>query len=292
MYLKKNEKVCILGCRASGRGIAQICAENGLKVKLYDLNSNLLKNGLNLIEESISHTDKGNKNKKNRAKTIISRITGTYKIKEAVKDSDIVIETFPEDLELKSEVLAEADRFAPKDTILTTNTLFHPITDIASSIQRKDKLIGVYWCYPPQKMKLIIIIKGVLTSKETYNHAILFSKKLRRIIIPSEDPIGKRALLRLICAFSSEAMRCIEDSVASIKEIDDICKYGLNFPLGPLEMADSFGLDDLNKVIEKLYNTTGYPRFRPPSLLNKMIGAERLGVKSGKGFYDYEEKDV
>ncbi len=139
-------------------------------------------------------------------------------------------------------------------------------------------------------MKLIIITRGMSTSKETLNRVTLFSEKLNRKIILSEDPIGKRVLLRLVCALSAEAMRCFEDNALSIKEIDDVCKLGLNLPLGPLEMADSFGLDNFKQVIEKLYNATGYPRFRSPSLLNKMIVAGRLGVKNGRGFYNYKEK--
>lgn len=290
MSLKKIRKICILGCRASGNSIARICAENGFIVKIYDLNSNLVKKGLAIIKESLCDIYGENGNEKEKVKSVFSRITGTCEIEEVVKGSDIIIETFPEDLELKKKVLVEADRFAPKKTIFATNTLFHLITDIATAIQRKDKLIGMYWCYPPQKMKLVIITKGMSTSKETLNRVTSFSEKLNRIIILSEDPIGKRVLLRLICALSAEAMRCFEDGAISIKEIDDICKSGLNLPLGPLEMVDSFGLDNFKQVIEKLYNTTGYPRFRPPSLLNKMIVTGRLGVKKGKGFYNYEEK--
>ncbi len=290
MSLKKIRKISILGCRASGSGIAQTCAENGFIVKIYDLNSNLLKNGLDLIRESLRDIYGENGNKKEKVKSVFSRINGTCEIEEVVKDSDIILEVFPEDFELKKKILVEADRLAPKKTIFATNTLFHLINDIATAIQRKDKLIGVYWCYPPQKMKLVIITKGMSTSKETLNLVTSFSEKLNRKILLSEEPIGKRVLLRLICALSAEAMRCFEDSAMNIKEIDDVCKLGLNLPLGPLEMVDSFGLDNFKQVIEKLYNTTGYPRFRPPSLLNKMIAAGRLGVKNGKGFYNYEEK--
>ncbi|KON27691.1 hypothetical protein AC481_04005, partial [miscellaneous Crenarchaeota group archaeon SMTZ-80] len=134
MSLKKIRKICILGCRASGSGIAQICAENGFIVKIYDLNSNLLKKGLGLIKESLCDIYREHGNKKEKVKSVFSRITGTCEIEKVVKDSDIIIETFPEDLELKKKVLVDADRFAPKKTIFATNTLFHIITDIAIAI--------------------------------------------------------------------------------------------------------------------------------------------------------------
>ncbi len=282
MKIECIKKISIFGCQPIGIDIAQVCAQRGYQVNLYEQNSALLKDVIN------SHIDsKCNKKIKNKVEKIFSRIKGTSKMNEAVEDADIIIETYPERLELKKEVFINAEKYAPEKTIFATNAIYLSITEIASAIKRKDKLIGMYWSYPPKKMKLVTLIKGMSTSDETYNLIELFSKKLGKVPITSKDSISKRALLRIKCVFLAEAMRCLEDGVMSIEDIDRICKLGLNLPLGPFEMIDFIGFDILKQIFENIYNSTGYPRFCPPPLLNKMISVGRIGMKSGKGFYDY-----
>ncbi len=290
MRLEDIKRVGVLGCGLMGSGIAQVCAQNGYYVYVRELSSDLLARGLGSIKESIyKHMVEKGKIRSEQAEAILSRIKGTADMAEAVMNVDIVIETTPEDLETKKEVFAEVEKFSPHHTIFASNTSSLMITEIASAIKRKEKLIGMHWFYPPQVMKLVEVTRGMLTSDETYNIINEFSVKLGKVPVTSRDSPGF-VVVRLLAGFMADAIRCAEAGVMSLEDIDKACKLGLNHPMGPFELMDFTGLDTYLRIYEYIYKKTGDPRFHPPLLLEKMVASGHLGRKSGRGFYHYDSE--
>jgi 3-hydroxybutyryl-CoA dehydrogenase len=290
MKLEDIKQVSILGCGLMGTGIAQICAQHGYEVYVRDLTDDILAKGLNSIKESIQKhlVDKG-KIERKKADDIISKIKSTTNMAVAVKNADIIIEAVPENIELKRKVFSEAEKSSPKHTIFASNTSSLMIKEISTAVNRKDRLIGMHWFYPPQVMKLIEVVKGIQTSDETYKLICDFSIDLEKVPVTSKDSPGF-VVVRLISAFLAEAIRCVEEDIMTVEDIDKACKLGLNHPMGPFELLDFTGLDTYLEVYDYIYKTTGYPRFRPTSLLRKMVSSECLGRKTGKGFYNYNKK--
>ncbi len=281
------KRVCVLGCGLMGSGIAQVCAQHGYEVCIREISSDLLERGLNSIRESVyGHMVKKGKIGEEDAELILSRIKGAVGMAEAVRDADIIIEAVPEDLEEKRVVFVEAERYAPDHAIFASNTSSLMITEIASVLRRKDRAIGMHWFYPPQVMKLVEIVRGMLTSDETYEVIREFSFKLGKAPVTCKDSPGF-VVVRLIGGFIADAIRCFEEGLMSVEDIDKACRLGLNHPMGPFELLDFVGLDTYLKIYDYVYRMTGDSRFHPPLLLRKMVAAGYLGKKSSRGFYNY-----
>ena len=283
MEIKDVNSVCLLGFGFYGGGIAQVCASQGYEVRMYESNKELLDNGIKSIRKTIVEYYQ------KKSKLFFDRITGTTDLAEAVKNVDIIIEAVPEDLEIKKKTLAEAERYAPERTIFVSTVYSLMIAEIAEGIERKDKLIGMHWFYPPQKMVLVEIARGMSTSKETYDLIYDFSLKLRKVPVSSKDVPGF-TVARLTMVFMSDAIRYLEEGLMSMEELDQACKLGLNHPMGPFELMDLLGLDIVLGAFKNIYERTGDSRFHPPLLLRKMVLKGDLGRKSGKGFYEYNDK--
>jgi 3-hydroxybutyryl-CoA dehydrogenase len=212
---------------------------------------------------------------------------------EAVKDADFVIEAVTEDLNLKKNLFKELDALCPKHTILATNTSSFSITEIASATTRQDKVVGTHWWNPPYLMPLVEIVQGKRTSDETVSTTKDFIAKLGKVPVICKDSPGFLGV-RLQAALVIEAVSMLEEGLATAEDIDTAVKMtlGLRLPiLGPLETVDLGGMDTFLYAYDYLYKTLG-EKFKPPNLLKRKVELGELGIKTGKGFYDYKGKDI
>nr|MDO8100056.1 3-hydroxyacyl-CoA dehydrogenase NAD-binding domain-containing protein [Candidatus Njordarchaeota archaeon] len=291
MKLEDLKKITVLGAGIMGSGITEVCARGNYKVYMTDLTNELVTKGLEKIKASLVRALEKGKITKENVEATLSDIRVTTDLREAVKDTDLVIEATPEDLELKRKVFKQLEGLCPKHTILASNTSGIMITDIATVTNRPDKVIGMHWFNPAPIMKLIEVVRGALTSDETFNIVIQLSKKLGKIPITANDGPGFFTT-RYVASWITEAIRLYEQGVANIKEIDAMSKMAFNWPMGPIQLADFIGLDTILHIASYLYSETGDPRYAPPLTLKKLVKSGFIGnpkLKSGSkgGFYEY-----
>ena len=291
MKLEDVRKIAILGAGIMGTGIAEVCARAGYEVIFRDISEELVERAYERIKKSLNRAVERGKISREDADAALSRINGTTDLKEAVKDADIVIEAVPEIMDLKKKIFKEIDEICPEHTIFASNTSSLMITELASATKRPDKFIGMHWFNPAPVMKLIEIIPGILTSEETYNLIVEFSKKLGKIPIKAKDGPGFFTT-RFLAYYLAEAVRLLEEGVAGVKEIDDMVKLGFNWPMGPFELMDFIGLDTTYHILEYIYGEIGNPAYKPPLLLKKLVTAGFIGHPKQKpgskgGFYEY-----
>jgi len=218
----------------------------------------------------------------------LGRINGTTDFGEAVAEADLVIEAVVEDMRVKKEVFADLDGTCKPDTILASNTSGLSITEIASATDRPDKVLGVHFFNPAPVMQLVELIRGFLTSDDTFLTAKSFIEKLGKTPIEVQEAPGF-AVNRILCPMMNEAIFVYSENIASAEDVDQAMVLGANHPIGPLALADLVGLDTLLSVLEGLYRELGESKYRPAPLLRKMVRAGHLGRKSGRGFYDYNK---
>ena len=281
------KKIAVLGTGLMGSGIAQVCAQAGFEVIMRDIEDRFVDNGFQNIRKSLQRFVKAGKLEEGEIEKIINRIKGTTDLRKAT-EADLVIEAIPEDIALKKRTFKELDELCPSHTILASNTSGLMITDIASATNRLDKVIGMHWFNPPPMMKLIEIVRGALTSDDTYETVRDLSIKLGKEPVPANDGPGFFTT-RYISFYLAEAIRLFEGGVAGIAEIDEMCKLGFNWRMGPIELADFIGLDTNLHILEYMHEETGDPRCAPPLILKKLVKSGYLGKKPGSkgGFYEY-----
>jgi 3-hydroxybutyryl-CoA dehydrogenase len=291
MKIEDVRKITVLGAGIMGSGIVEVCARENYKVSMTDLTNELVTKGLEKIKSSLSRALEKGKITKDKVEAAVSNIRITTDMREAAKDTDLAIEATPEDLELKKRIFKQLDGLCPRQAILASNTSGIMITDIASVTSRPEKVIGMHWFNPAPVMKLIEVVRGALTSDETFNIIMDLSKKLGKMPVSANDGPGFFTT-RYIASWVIEAIRLFEQGVANIREIDAMSKMAFNWPLGPLELSDFIGLDTLLHISEYLYDEIGDPKYAPPLTLKKLVKSGFTGnprVKSGSkgGFYEY-----
>ncbi|MFC2032299.1 3-hydroxyacyl-CoA dehydrogenase family protein [Chloroflexota bacterium] len=280
------KKVGVVGCGLMGSGIVQVCAQSGYDVVTSEINDELLKKGLGLIDASLTKGIEKGKVTREEKEAIIGRIKGITNMQD-FSDCNLVIEAAVEKIDIKKSICAELDKFCPKDTILATNSSCLSVIDIASATKRQEKVLGIHFFNPAPVMKLVEVVRSVATSEETLNIGKRFAESLKKTVVLVPDVPGF-IVNRLLLPFLADAMRMLESGVATREDIDNGVVLGLGHPMGPLALADFVGNDTNLFILDSMYEVTKDPRCIAPVILRKMVAAGYLGRKTGKGFYDYK----
>lgn len=281
------KKVGVVGCGLMGSGIAQVCAQSGYQVVISEVNDALLNKGLASIDRFLSKSVEKEKISQQDKDSALNRINGTTNTKD-FSDCDLIIEAIIENMDLKKKVFAELDKICPQHAVLATNTSVLSVIDIATATARPDKALGLHFFNPAPIMELVEVVKTIATSEDTLGTASEFVKSLGKTPIVAKDTPGF-VVNRLLAPFLLNAIRMLEDSVATREDIDAGINLGLNHPIGPLRLLDFIGLDTVYFGAIDMYDKFKEPQYAPPVLLGKMVAAGWLGRKTGKGFYDYDK---
>ncbi|MGC2880596.1 3-hydroxybutyryl-CoA dehydrogenase [Bacillus subtilis] len=282
------KQIMVAGAGQMGSGIAQTAADAGFYVRMYDVNPEAAEAGLKRLKKQLARDAEKGKRTETEVKSVISRISISQTLEEA-EHADIVIEAIAENMAVKTEMFKTLDRICPPHTILASNTSSLPITEIAAVTSRPQRVIGMHFMNPVPVMKLVEVIRGLATSEETALDVMALAKKMGKTAVEVNDFPGfvsNRVLLPMI----NEAIYCVYEGVAKPEAIDEVMKLGMNHPMGPLALADFIGLDTCLSIMEVLHSGLGDSKYRPCPLLRKYVKAGWLGKKSGRGFYDYEER--
>lgn len=279
----------IVGAGSMGSGIANLAALNGFNVVLRDIEDTFLEGAIARIDTFMSKSVERGKMTEEQKLETLGRIQTTTKL-EDLKDVDVVIEAVIEDLELKKEVFSQLDEIVKEDVILATNTSSMSITEIAAATKRPDRVAGMHFFNPAQLMKLVEIVRGFETSDETVTALKALSAQLNKEVVEVKKDTPGFIVNRIMIPQFIEAIRLLEEGVASVEDIDKAVKFGLNYPMGPFELQDYAGVDIGYYVMEYFKDEFNDSRFAPPLLMKQMMRAGRFGKKSGAGFYNYEDK--
>jgi 3-hydroxybutyryl-CoA dehydrogenase len=279
------QRVLVVGAGTMGTGIAQVAARAGYRTELFDVAPGAAQKALERIAESLSRAvDKGRSTAQERTDAL-GRLAVAGDLDAAAGAADLVIEAAPEDLRLKQELFARFSRAARADAILASNTSSLPVTAIAAAARHPGRVIGLHFFNPVPAMKLLEIVQGERTEGMVVTACRAVGARLGKEVVVVRDAPGF-ATSRLGIALALEAIRMVEEGVASAEEIDRAIELGYGHPMGPLKLTDQVGLDVRLAIAEHLLSELG-ERFRPPQLLRRMVRAGKLGKKSGEGFYKY-----
>jgi 3-hydroxybutyryl-CoA dehydrogenase len=281
------QRVGIVGFGQMGSGIAQVCAAAGFDVLARDVDQKFIDRGFSRIDGSLARVVKAGKLSEDDAKKTRGRIRGTTALSD-FKDRDLVIEAVVEVMDAKKVVFEELDRVCPAATLFASNTSSLTIIEIAAATKRPDRFAGLHFFNPPVVMQLVEIVKALTTTDGTVEALREFVTRLGHTPVVCKDTPGF-IVNRLMIPMMLEAIRALEQGVATPEDIDKAVKLGLRHPMGPFELIDYTGLDINLHVANVFYEEFRDPRWAPPPLLKRMVLAGRLGVKTGRGFYEYDE---
>ncbi|HVB35794.1 MAG TPA: 3-hydroxybutyryl-CoA dehydrogenase [Candidatus Acidoferrales bacterium] len=281
------EKVGVVGCGLMGSGIAQIAAQAGCTVVVREVSEERLNKGLASIEKSLNKfVEKGTLSSADRD-AARGRLRGTTKL-EDLKDSDLVIEAIIEQLPEKRELYSALDKICPKNTIFASNTSSLSITEMAFMTARPDRFIGLHFFNPVPLMKLVEVVRTIATDPKVYDEAVAFAGRVGKVPVRTSDRTGF-IVNRLLVPYLLDAVRILEEGVASIEDIDNSMKLGCGYPMGPLTLLDFVGNDTTYYIANIMFEEFKEARFAPPPLLKRMVLAGWNGRKAGRGFYDYSD---
>lgn len=281
------KKIGILGRGTMSCGIVQIFAEKDYDVIMWvrSIDENNPRASIKSIEKGLNRLVEKERITKEAMDNTLNKISITTSFDD-LKDCDLVIEAIAEDMAVKRETFAKLDSICKEDTIIATNTSSLSITEIATSTNRPDKVVGMHFFNPVPMMKLVEVIKGIATSEETKNTIIELSKGLGKTPVEVEEAPGF-VVNRVLIPMINEGIGILADGVATASDIDEAMKLGANHPMGPLALGDLVGLDVCLAIMEVLYEEFGDSKYRPHPLLRKMVRAGHLGRKTKKGFFEY-----
>jgi 3-hydroxybutyryl-CoA dehydrogenase len=278
-------KVGVVGCGLMGGGIAQVAAQAGFPTMVVEANPELLDKGLRAVRKSLDGLVERGRVDAAQRDAAWSRLAGTVRL-EDLADADLVIEAITENVGLKKETFARLDQICPPPALLASNTSSCTITEMAAATRRPAQVLGLHFFNPAPVMKLVEVVRTILTSEETIRTAWGFVQALGKTPVAATDTTGF-IVNRLLVPYLLEAVRLLESGIASKGDIDQAMKLGCGYPMGPFALLDLVGLDTTLYVAEVMFQEFREPRFAPPPLLRRMVLAGHLGRKSGKGFYDY-----
>jgi len=281
------EKVGVVGCGLMGSGIAQVAAQAGYPVAVREVSTQFLDKGLQSIEKNLARlVEKGTISASDRDQ-VRGGLRGTTNV-EDLKDCDIIIEAIIEQLPAKRELWSALDGICPKRAIFCSNTSSLSITEMATFTARPDRFLGLHFFNPVPVMKLVEVIRTIATDQAVFDEVLAFAGKLGKTAVRTTDRTGF-IVNRLLVPYLLDAVRALEEGVASIEDIDNSMKLGCGHPMGPLTLLDFVGLDTTYYIANIIFDEFKERRFAPPPLLKRMVLAGWNGRKAGRGFYDYSD---
>jgi 3-hydroxybutyryl-CoA dehydrogenase len=280
-----NPHIAVIGAGTMGNGIAQVCAQAGLRVTMVDVNEAAVQRGIDTVGKSLGRLVSKEKMTEADRGAALGRIQGTTDY-AAIAPADIVVEAATENLDLKLRILRQIDSLVRKEAVIATNTSSISISQLAAVVSRPERVIGMHFFNPVPVMALLELIRGMQTSEETLQQAQAFAKLVGKTPIVAKNSPGF-VVNRILCPMINEAIFALQEGLATAEDIDTGMRLGCNQPIGPLALADLIGLDTMLSVMNVFYEGFNDSKYRPAPLLKEMVAAGRLGRKTGRGFYDY-----
>lgn len=278
----------VVGAGQMGSGIAQVAAQAGYSVILFDLSDSVLEKANKRIEGSLDRLIKKGTLTDGEKQTILGRLKKTAQLAD-LKNANMVVEAATENVDLKLKIFKDLDQITSKDCLLCTNTSSISITKIAAVTQRPEKVAGMHFMNPVPVMKLVEGIRGLQTSPDTFQAVRSVAEKMGKVFVEANDQPGF-IVNRILMPMINEAVYTLYEGIGTKESIDEAMKLGTNQPMGPLTLADFIGLDTCLAILEVLHEGHGDPKYRPCPLLKKYVEAGWLGTKTGRGFYTYPAK--
>jgi len=288
MGIEKITKVTVLGAGTMGHGIAQIAAASGYTVTLRDITQEILEKALGNIRGSLERLVQRGRLSENDLRSTLSRISTELDLKQAAKESDLIIEAVPENLNLKLRIFKEVDDSAQEEAILASNTSSLSITDIAKAVRNPSRFVGIHFFNPPALMRLAEITPGEKTSKETLDTATAFAKKIGKTPVQVKKDSPGFIVNRILITYINEAAKTVEKGDNEIIEVDSAMQYQAKFPIGPFLLADLIGIDIVYAVLAVFENKLG-PFYKASAMIERLYKTQKFGRKTGEGFYLYKE---
>lgn len=286
---KQISRVAVLGAGTMGHGIAQVAASSGYETRLYDIDEAAVERGAARIRKNLDKgVSLGKVTEEAQAETL-ARLTFTTELEVAAHEADLVVEAAPESMELKRSLFGTVEEVVTEDSIIATNTSSLSISDLSSLLQHPERFIGLHFFNPVHIMALVEIVWGPATAPETREAGVAFAKSLGKQPIEVKDSPGF-ASSRLGIILGLEAMRMLEEGVASAEDIDAAMTLGYRHPMGPLRLTDLVGLDVRLEIADYLHGTLGSEAFAAPAILRRLVAEGKLGRKTGEGFHIWEEE--
>jgi 3-hydroxybutyryl-CoA dehydrogenase len=280
------KNISVIGSGTMGNGIAHVFAQNGYSVSLIDINQDALDRALSTITKNLDRMIAKEKITNSEKENTLKNIATYTSIESGIKHADLIIEAATENKDLKFQIFRDMDLYAPSDCILASNTSSISITELAAQTQRPEKVIGMHFMNPVPIMKLVEIINGYNTSESVTNSIENLAKSIGKVPAMANDYPGFIAN-RILMPMINEAIWTLHEGVGNVINIDTVMKLGMAHPMGPLQLADFIGLDVCLAILEVLNHGFGNPKYAPCPLLVNMVNADKLGVKSGEGFYSW-----
>jgi 3-hydroxybutyryl-CoA dehydrogenase len=280
-------RVTVIGAGTMGNGIAQTFAMHGHAVTMVDMDEAALERGMGTIRKSLGRFVKKEQMSQEQADAVAASVATSTDLAAAVSEADLVVEAVFENEEVKKDLFRRIDAAAPPHAVLASNTSSISITRIATVTSRPQQVIGMHFMNPVPLMKLVEIIRGERTSQETLEKTVAWSEGLGKVVGIAEDYPGFIAN-RILMPMINEAAFALMEGVGTREAIDTTMKFGCNFPMGPLTLADFIGLDICVNILDVLHEGLGDPKYRCCPLLRRLVEAGKLGRKSGEGFYSYD----
>lgn len=281
--------VAVLGCGLMGSGIAQVCAQAGRSVTVIEVSEEYLNAGLAGINKQLGRMVDKNKLSSEDRDATLGRLRGSTRLEDAAS-AEIVIEAIIESMDEKNRTYGRLDQICPPETIFASNTSSLSITQMmtATGAERQRRFIGMHFFNPVPVMKLVEVVRTILTAQEVLAAAVEFGREIGKVPVQTSDRTGF-IVNRLLVPYMLDSIRALEEGVASIVDIDNAMKLGCGYPMGPLTLGDFVGLDTTYYIANIMFDEFKEKRFAPPPLLKRMVMAGLYGRKSGRGFYDYSD---
>ena len=284
----KIKKVGVLGCGLMGSGVAEVAARAGYTTIIREVSEELLDKGRARIEKSLARAIKKGKLEESEGEVILGRITGVVELDE-LAECDLVVEAIVENVEAKQQTFRALDEVVKKSALFASNTSSLTITQIAMATSRPERFLGLHFFNPVPIMKLVEVVRTLMTSDESMDRAMEFVRSIGKEPVACRDNSGF-IVNRLLVPYMLDSIRAYEEGIGSLEDIDKAMQLGCGYPMGPFTLLDFVGLDTTLYIADIMFDEYREKRFAPPPLLKQMVLAGRLGRKSGRGFYDYSKK--